>query len=62
MAKPDKTDLLNAHVAHSMNGWAKATIDLDRERKLDRRRSANLSVDDPILSGPATSLESLKRI
>ena len=33
MAKPDKTDLLNAHVARSMNAWAKATIDLDRERK-----------------------------
>ena len=33
MAKPDKTDLLNAHVARSMNAWAKATTDLDREHK-----------------------------
>lgn len=38
MAKPDKTDLLNAHVARSMNAWAKATIDLDRERKGKRLR------------------------
>ena len=38
MAKPGKTDLLNAYVALSMNGWAKATVELDRQRKLERRR------------------------
>lgn len=33
MAKPDKTDLLNASVARSMKAWAKATVDLDRQRE-----------------------------
>jgi hypothetical protein len=38
MAKPDKTDLLNASVARSMKAWAKATIDLDRARKQSGRK------------------------
>lgn len=38
VAEPDKTDLLNAYVAHSMNAWARATIDLTRQRKGDHRR------------------------
>jgi hypothetical protein len=62
VAKPDKTDLRNAYVAHSMNAWAKATIDLDRERKLERRASGSLSLDDPTMIRPATSLELLKRM
>jgi hypothetical protein len=38
MAKPGKTDILNACVALSMNAWAKSTIDLDRRRESKRRR------------------------
>jgi hypothetical protein len=62
VAKPDKTDLRNAYVAHSMNAWAKATIDLDRERKLEGRAIGSLSVDDPIMDTAATLLELLKRM
>ena len=60
MAKPDKTDLLNAFVARSLEAWAKATVDLYRQRKRESLASASLSADNPIIDGPATSLELLK--
>ena len=36
MAKPDKTDLINAYVALSMKTWAKATIHLNGQRERER--------------------------
>ena len=58
MPKPDKTQLLNSYVAHSMNAWAKATIDLDQERNREHPRSGAPSIDDPALDDPATSPDS----
>ena len=53
MAQPDKTQLLNSYVAHSMNTWAKATI--DQEHLRERRRGRALSVDEPLSNNSATS-------
>ena len=44
MAKPGKTDLANAYVALSMNGWAKATVELERQRERERRRLLRASM------------------
>ena len=60
MAKPDKTDLLNAFLARSMEAWARATADLDRQRKRTGSENVSLSVDDAIFDGPpATPVELL---
>jgi hypothetical protein len=38
VAKSGKTDLPNLYVALSIYAWAKATVDLDRHCKRERRR------------------------
>ena len=58
MARPEKRDLFNASVAHSMKTWAKATIDLNLER--ERLTRSPPSIDDTIPNAPAASLELLK--
>jgi len=60
VAKPDKTDLLNMDVANSMKAWARATIDLDRERERDHHGSGRLSVEDAVLNGPSALRELFK--
>lgn len=46
MAKPDKTDLINASVALSMKTWAKATINLNGVRERERLRLLQGTVQD----------------
>ena len=46
MAKPDKTDLINASVALSMKTWAKATIHLNDLRKRERLRLLQATLQD----------------